>query len=59
MFELIQDGEVHGDHTTSYIVELNKDCSGETYDCDRCVQNGNCPEQGADGNPRWMEEEEK
>ncbi len=31
-------------------------CENETYDCDRCCKNGDCPEQGMDGEPRWMEE---
>lgn len=26
-----------------------------TYNCDSCSLNGDCPQQGADGNPRWVE----
>lgn len=32
-------------------------CENETYNCDACVKNGDCVEQGADGRPRWEDEE--
>lgn len=33
-------------------------CESETYNCDVCVKNGDCIEQGIDGRPKWMEEQE-
>lgn len=33
-------------------------CENETYNCDACVKNGDCIEQGIDGKPRWMEQQE-
>lgn len=33
-------------------------CENETYNCDACVKNGDCIEQGIDGKPKWMEDEE-
>lgn len=33
-------------------------CDRETYDCDACVKNGDCVEQGIDSKPKWMEEQE-
>lgn len=30
-------------------------CVSEKYDCDACCKNGDCIEQGIDGQPRWME----
>ena len=33
-------------------------CENETYNCDACVKNGDCIEQGVDGKPKWMEDEE-
>ncbi len=32
-------------------------CENETYNCDACVKNGDCIEQGIDGKSRWMEEQ--
>lgn len=37
--------------------EHEDNCENETYLCDICFRNGDCPEQGMDGQPRWMEEE--
>lgn len=31
-------------------------CESETYNCDACIKNGDCIEQGVDGRPKWMEE---
>lgn len=31
-------------------------CENETYNCDACVKNGDCVEQGIDGRPRWEDE---
>lgn len=31
-------------------------CESETYNCDACIKNGDCIEQGIDGRPKWMEE---
>lgn len=33
-------------------------CEREEYNCDKCCKNGDCIEQGMDGKPRWMEEEQ-
>lgn len=33
-------------------------CENETYNCDACVKNGDCIEQGIDGRPKWMEQQE-
>lgn len=33
-------------------------CQNETYNCDACVKNGDCIEQGIDGRPKWMEQQE-
>ena len=33
-------------------------CENETYNCDTCIKNGDCIEQGVDGRPKWMEEQE-
>lgn len=36
-------------------------CENETYNCDacvNCVKNGDCIEQGIDGRPKWMEQQE-
>lgn len=32
-------------------------CENETYNCDACVKNGDCVEQGIDGRPRWEEKQ--
>lgn len=33
-------------------------CETKTYDCDLCCKNGECSQQGMDGRPRFLEEEE-
>ena len=33
-------------------------CEKKTYDCDLCRKNGECSQQGMDGRPRFLEEEE-
>lgn len=33
-------------------------CENETYNCDACIKNGDCIEQGIDGRPKLMEEQE-
>lgn len=38
--------------------EEKDNCENETYNCDTCVKNGDCIEQGIDGSPRWQEEKE-
>lgn len=34
-------------------------CNTEEYNCDACPKNGDCVEQGIDGQPRWMENDEE
>ncbi len=31
-------------------------CTTESFNCDSCIRNGDCLEQGIDGRPRWEEE---
>lgn len=31
-------------------------CETESYNCDSCVRNGDCPNQGMDGRPKWEDE---
>ena len=33
-------------------------CENETCNCDACVKNSDCIEQGIDGRPKWMEQQE-
>lgn len=30
-------------------------CEVKSHNCDSCIKNGDCTEQGIDGKPRWME----
>lgn len=39
------------------LLDVKDNCAAETYDCDVCVNNGDCIEQGIDGEPRWKETE--
>ncbi len=39
------------------LLDAKDNCAVETYDCDACVNNGDCIEQGVDGEPRWKETE--
>lgn len=34
-------------------------CFRRTYNCDSCINNGDCIEQGIDGRPRWEENNEQ
>ena len=40
------------------VEEEEDNCENETYNCDSCSLNGDCPQQGVDGKPRWMEDVE-
>lgn len=33
-------------------------CESRSYDCDSCEKNGDCPDQGIDGRPKWQEDED-
>lgn len=35
--------------------EEETNCEAGTYNCDSCCLNGDCPDQGVDGRPRWKE----
>lgn len=35
--------------------ELEDNCENGTYDCDTCINNGDCIRQGEDGRPFWEE----
>ena len=36
-------------------VAHSNNCDNNTFDCDACIKNGDCPSQGMDGKPFWME----
>lgn len=33
-------------------------CESKCFDCDSCRKNGDCPDQGIDGRPKWWEDED-
>lgn len=35
--------------------KIEDNCENRTHNCDSCCKNGDCVEQGMDGQPRWME----
>ena len=51
-FEHLVDG---GYIEESDVEEEEDNCENGTYNCDSCSLNGDCPQQGADGKPRWIE----
>lgn len=35
---------------------VEDNCDAGVYNCDACILNGDCPHQGMDGQPDWLEE---
>lgn len=39
------------------LADIADNCENETYNCDTCLNNGDCINQGIDGRPKWEDEE--
>lgn len=57
ILKMIADGYRSGE-VVEESEDLEDNCENETYDCDSCVRNGDCCQQGIDGQPRFLEFDE-
>ena len=58
ILKMIRDGFRAGEVVEESDDEGEDNCQNSSYNCDACVRNGDCPDQGIDGEPRWKEEVE-
>ena len=56
ILKMIGDGFRAGEVVEESDDEGEDNCQNGSYNCDTCVRNGDCPDQGIDGEPRWKEE---